>query len=334
MSSSNGNNDEPSPSRVENKPFLIPFESVRFYDSNRHEINSYKEIYDNTQTQTFLIKTNPYSKPIQLPYIIDVFERQYGNTTGIDDYVNFLLRTPYYDTSHSNYGKEPDPSGSIYYDPYDSMSGITPDAISDLIEWAKKPPINKAVFFGWNRTLTLVQRHLSYEFIKEVVKKELQKKINERTRTKKLEDTRTLKGFETMLDENLNRILNSMMIYLFGGEARLQMIRDMFTMLSENHVHIFIITHDKICPIDFIKLLTDKVPESNIKCTGGVNTKATFLGKQDPRLIHKKTKTIGNSIKGFFGYGGAGGKRTQTQKRKYNRKYNRKQKTQKRKNRK
>jgi hypothetical protein len=128
--------------------------------------------------------------------------------------------------------------------------------------------------------------------------------------------------------EEKKAILNGMMIYLFGGKKRLQMIRDMLTELSKNGVQIFIIT-GSTSPINkFVELLTKTIPEYNIRYTNGMLTKAKFLG-YDPRLysVYKKTTALGSSIKSLFGYGGASRKRTQTQKR--NRKYNRKQKTQK-----
>ncbi len=127
----------------------------------------------------------------------------------------------------------------IKHDKFDKLSGIQQEHIDKLVEWIQntKDINSRYAFFDWDRTLSmcegttlpidaLTQKNIAnsdaYKFYK--VKHPDQSDV-----------------------ERENRIYEDMSIYLAGGNARLQMLRDMFNMLHNNSIKIVILTNNGAC---------------------------------------------------------------------------------------
>jgi hypothetical protein len=151
------------------------------------------------------------------------------------------------------------------------MEGTTP-MTANFYEDRSKPLSDRCVFFSWNRVLTVFKGHVQYG------------EIVERIRLKGLDET---------------TILNSMLIYLFGGEARLAMIRNMFDMLAGNGVQICIITGDAECPKEFVELLMGEHHTPITICSMG-ELKGSLLGHLSYNGETDHFKPICNPIQNIF----------------------------------
>ena len=160
-----------------------------------------------------------------------------------------------------------------------------------------KPLSNVGVFFSWNRTLTMFQKSFEYDSILERIDWVLSRRPYPDETVYKVGDKTYRLGDKSGLMDNtgaqLDRkaILNSMMIYLFGGEARLNMIRDMLDMLYEQGVQIFIISGNSDSLLEYVNLLTDKIPKEHI-----LYSKGEYKGRYIRDLVikhnNKKFKAI------------------------------------------
>jgi hypothetical protein len=195
-------------------------------------------------------------------------------------------------------------------DLYDPKSGIQQKHIDELNTWLSTIPpdkyTNTAAIFDWDRTLSVFEGIFPYSaIIGNIISQELvPKTINE-----------------------------SMITYLLGGEARLRMIRNMLTMLSNKGIQLFILTNNGSCSIkddftEYVTLLTDTIPKENILCSFPEpynSNKGAFLSS-NPQFSLLCSPSLPSPSKPwyrtFFG-----GKTKRNRNR--NRKYNRKQKTQK-----
>jgi hypothetical protein len=197
-------------------------------------------------------------------------------------------------------------------DLYDPKSGIQQEHIDQLNTWLSTIPpdkyTNTAAIFDWDRTLSVFEGIFPYSAIIENI---------------------TFRK----LDKNTDKINESMITYLLGGEARLRMIRNMLTMLSNKGIQLFILTNNGSCSSNddftkYVTLLTDKIPIENILCSFPEpynSNKGAFLSS-DPQFSLLCSPSLPSPSKPwyrtFFG-----GKTKRNRNR--NRKYNRKQKTQK-----
>lgn len=151
------------------------------------------------------------------------------------------------------------------------LEGETP-MTANFYEDRSKPLSDRCVFFSWNRVLTVFKGHVRYT------------EIVDRIRLKGLDET---------------TILNSMLIYLFGGEARLAMIRGMFDMLAKHGVQICIITGSAECPKELVERLMGKHHKPITICTKG-ELKGSLLGHLSYNGETDHFKPICNPIQNIF----------------------------------
>ncbi len=126
--------------------------------------------------------------------------------------------------------------------------GITDDHINNIIEWSYNNNVDKYIFFDWDRTITVVEGII----------------------IPKLPSTYSTYGID------IEDVLN----YLLGGNERKENLKNMFNILGNNNVKIYIITNNdsalkindnkKSKRINFINLIKQLIPtftDNNLICS-------------------------------------------------------------------
>ena len=139
-------------------------------------------------------------------------------------------------------------------DMYDDRSGINESNMNDLRQRVDALPKgeSKAVIFDWDRTLTMFEGVFPYTYL-------MSKKLKPDFLT-------------NMNNEQYHKqLLEDMLIYLFGGEERLQLIRRMLNELHAKGVTLFILTNNGSCGeqkfYPYIQALTPHIPIENMLCS-------------------------------------------------------------------
>ena len=239
-------------------------EHAIFFDDSATHIESFRVHYSKIKGVQ-IPATNPLEEtPIDA--VKDEFRDAMDPTgEGMDPYINLI----------KSLGRP-----VLLNDPYDPVSGIRASHIDELRTWldglALEDYSKVAVIFDWDRTISMFEGIIKYSI--------LQSKMTEQELTEDMQ----------------NKINESMITYLLGGMNRLTMIRNMFNMLSEKGVQIFILTNNRSCGVGnnytkYVTLLTDKIPVANILCSyplphGG--DKKAYLDS-NPHFSLLKTPTTG-----------------------------------------
>ena len=166
---------------------------------------------------------------------------------------------------------------------YDIKSGIQAEHIAELEQWFKRTIHNEKryAFFDWDRTLSMCEGVViipTANTDQNIVKAYAQYGI-------------------IIPDNNEDRAYEDMSIYLAGGDKRLHMLRQMFTMLRENGITIIILTNNGACvtptQAEYYKKLVRKFVGYNdieFLCSAVV---------QDTAISDKKDIKYGKGNKGY-----------------------------------
>ena len=155
-------------------------------------------------------------------------------------------------------------------DRYDSKSGVTDDMLRNAYaNWLATNPSIVNVLFDWDRTLTKIEGMLIYDttfadngFLNAVIKD----KGSDPDILKKLEKIETRVTPEDIL------------VYLFGGRTRLDMIRKWIIKFRVHGKNIVILTKNQSCSLRGFRELVDALqPGCRIICSG---TKTEYKGSK------------------------------------------------------
>lgn len=228
---------------------MTRFDSGIFFD-NAH--NHIKEFRDHTKFSTIDVGETssdfslPNDSPIYIDYIIDSDLRK----NSITIITKFLFPT-------------------VWYDP---KAGIKREHVEQFYRWISDEILsantftshNKVAIFDWDRTLTVFEGHdlpnsgidNSLEFTDKMLNDAWISTLEEIN----LSNPAIFNGkYDKMIDwlKEIPITVEEFILYLCGGEARVEMLREMFARCKASNTHVIILTNNSGCIYNYFKKMVD-----------------------------------------------------------------------------
>ena len=161
-------------------------------------------------------------------------------------------------------------------DQYDEISGIREVHLAPLATLPDGP--TSAVLFDWDRTLTLFEGIYNFPDV-----------------ISRVDEVHSLPKYSGITKEAFTeQFIEDMLIYLFGGEERLGMIRRTMQQLHERGIQIFILTNNGSCTepwfsSSYVQKLFPSILIDHILCSGN----AVYRGNKGALLkAHPLFRTV------------------------------------------